>query len=108
MSNLTKNKIRKVNYRAIDFTVGVTDFVVGIIRPDGTNFTPNPTVSAVPNASGLYTFSYTPNMSGVWIEKISSTLNGDNTIQSVVIENYDMDDIRTQLSNIHQGGNFQN
>lgn len=106
MANLTKNKIRKVNYRALDYTIGITDFIVVITRSDGTNFTPVPTVSPVLGNSGLYTFSYTPNISGVWIEKISSISNGDNAVQTIVIENYDLDDIKSALRG--NSGHFQN
>lgn len=106
MSNLTKNKIRKVNYRSLGYVNNLTDLQVTIIKPTGVNLNPSPSVINL--GDGLYTFSYTPNVSGVWIEKIKSVSNGDNAIQTVVIENYDLDDIQSQLNLLKMGGNFQN
>lgn len=106
MSNLTKNKIRKVNYRSLGYADNLNDLQVTIIRPNGQNFQPSPNVQNL--GDGLYSFSYTPNLSGVWIEKIKSNSNGDDAIQTVVIENYDLDDIQDQISHLRHGGNFQN
>lgn len=106
MANLTKNKIRKVNYRSVGFVDNLTDLQVTIVKPNGQIFNPSPSVQNL--GDGLYTFSYTPNLSGVWIEKIKSILNGDNAIQTVVVENYDLDDIQDQIAHLRHGGNFQN
>jgi hypothetical protein len=105
MSNATKNKIRKVNYCSVGLNDNVTDFHITIIKPTGNVFHPNPTIQNL--GDGLYSFSYTPNMDGLWIEKIKSNSNGDNTSQSIYIENYDLDDIRDQINKI-RGGRFQN
>lgn len=103
--NATKNKLRIVHYCANGRTDNITDFQVTIIRPNGQNFNPSPNVQNL--GGGIYKFQYTPNDDGVWIEKIKSISNGDDNSQSVVIENYDLDDIRNQIANLKTGGHFQ-
>ena len=85
MANNTKGKLRTVFYQAIEKLTGITDFVVVITKPDNTALSPTPTVSEVGN--GVYKFSYTPPIEGVYIEKISSVSNEDNETRTIEIEN---------------------
>ena len=68
MGNFTKNKIRRVYYRALDFNDNVTDFDLIILKPNGVQFNPSPTIHNI--GDGIYKFSYIPRRKGVWIEKI--------------------------------------
>lgn len=103
MANKTKNKIRTVHYLALNLVNNISDFNVIIKKPNGHSFHPSPNVQNL--GDGLYSFSYMPNMAGIWIEKISSNSNGDNALQSIIIENYDLDDIYQNLNPQH-GGHF--
>jgi len=40
-------------------------------------------------------------------KKTKSISNGDDVSQSIVIENYDLDDIRNQIANLRGNGHFQ-
>jgi len=106
MGNSTKNKLRKVFYKRIDNNNSINDYQTTITRPNGQNFNPSPNVTNVGN--GLYTFSYTPNVDGVWIEKIRSNSDNDEAVQTVEILNYDLDDLQNQISNLKQGNKFLN
>jgi hypothetical protein len=106
MGNTTKNKVRKVFYQRIDKNDTINDYQITITRPTGQNFQPAPNVTNVGN--GLYTFTYTPNSNGFWIEKIKSNSDNDEMVQVIEIQNYDLDDIQSQIANLKQGNKFLN
>jgi peptidoglycan hydrolase CwlO-like protein len=89
------NKERKVLYGAANFSVGVSDFVVTVRKPNGDILSPAPTMSEV--GEGVYTFSYTPDVVGMWQEKIVSSNNGDKVVRGFDIVALDLSDVDTKL-----------
>ena len=75
--------VRKVVYVALNYTTGVADAVVVVRKPDGSLL--DPALVVAEQGEGLYTFEYTPDVAGVWQEKITSVINGDKAIRSVSV-----------------------
>lgn len=94
----TIDKLRKVVYVAVEFTTAVADFSVVVRKPDGSPLSPAPIVTE--QGDGVYTFEYTPDVAGVWQEKISSATNGDKVIRSVKVTLADVEDVKTQTESI--------
>lgn len=91
----TINKVRKVVYVAKGFVTGLTDIVVVIRKPDGSLLSPAPVVAE--QGEGIYTFSYTPDVVGVYQEKITSVVNGDKAIRSVNVGSVDDADVKAAV-----------
>lgn len=98
MDNVTINKVRKVIYVALEFATGVSDFVVTVRKPDGSVVTPAPVVTE--QGDGVYTFEYTPDVVGVYQERVVSVVNGDKAIRSVRCVAADVEDVKTQVNTI--------
>lgn len=98
METSAVNKLRKIHYVAVEFATGVSDFVVTIRKPDGSTLSPAPTVTE--QGDGIYTFEYTPDVTGVWQEKVSSVANGDRVVRSVKVTSADVDDVKSQTASI--------
>jgi uncharacterized protein YoxC len=94
----TINKLRKVAYVAVEFNTGVSDFVVAVRKPDGSTLSPAPTVTE--QGDGIYTFEYTPDVVGLWQEKVSSVVNGDRAVRTVKVTAADVDDVKSQTASI--------
>jgi hypothetical protein len=95
--NFTVNKIRKVVYVASGFTTGLTDLVLSVRKPDGTLVTPIVTEQG----DGVYVSSYTPDVSGIWQERITSVVNRDKIFRSIVIDAIDEDDIKSTVDSVN-------
>jgi hypothetical protein len=97
MIEVTVNKLRKVEYVSLNFKTNVNDLVVSIRRPDGAFHNPNNIVVTPHNEDGIYIFSYTPDVVGLWQEKITSVINGDRSYRNIKVVPYDIEDIKVQL-----------
>ena len=93
MEYVTIGKQRNVAYAAINYTLGILDFVVTVRRPNGSTL--NPVVSE--QGLGIYTFFYTSDVLGLWGERIVSIINGDDAVNSIKVVNYDTDDLKTEI-----------
>jgi hypothetical protein len=89
----TVNKVRKIVYVASGFTINLIDLILTIRKPDGSLVTP----TVVEQGAGVYTFSYTPDVVGLWQEQIISVSNGDKVIRSVEIIAVDEVDIKAAI-----------
>lgn len=98
MEEATINKLRSVEYAALDFTAGLADLVISVRKPDGSILSPAPTVSE--EGDGIYTFSYTPDAVGVWQEKIVSATNGDKAYRTVTVRSVDIEDVSSDVSTV--------
>jgi len=96
--NQTINKERKIVYVALNFATGLSDLVLSVRKPDGTMVAPAPSVTE--QGDGVYTFTYTPDISGKWQEKISSALNSDIVFRSFNAVAFDNDDLHSQADSI--------
>jgi len=96
MEIATVSKLRKVEYAAVDFTAGLSDLLVVVRKPDGSTITP----AVTGQGGGIYTFSYTPDVTGLWQEKITSAVNGDVAYRNVNVEAYDVSDVKAQTASI--------
>jgi hypothetical protein len=92
--NQTVNKVREVVYVAENFTTGLTDVTLVVREADGTILTP----AVTEQSGGVYIASYTPTVVGVAQEKITSVVNGDKVIRSVVIQAVDESDISASVA----------
>ena len=88
----TINKEKEIYYVAINFTTGLTDVVLTVIKPDLTTLTP----AVVEQGSGVYRAVYTPDTKGYWREEIISVVNGDKVFRSFLVEENDSDDLKLQ------------
>jgi flagellin-like hook-associated protein FlgL len=92
------NKERKVLYMAVGFATGIADFVVTVRKPDGSVLDPAPVMSE--SGDGVYSFSYTPDVAGLWQEKITSATNGDRAIRGFDVVTVDVSDVNTTLGTV--------
>lgn len=88
------NTSETFEYIALNFTTGLTDLTVTVRRPDGTTFTPAPTI--VEDQNGAYRYTYTPNVLGTWQERIVSPTNGDEAIRTYEVVSFELDDVKAQ------------
>jgi len=94
----TINKLRKVVYVSINFVTVLSDLEVAVRKPNGDLLDPAPVVTE--QSLGVYGFEYTPDVLGVWQERISSVTNGDIAIRSVNVVSADNSDIKAQTASI--------
>jgi hypothetical protein len=87
------NTLRNVIYVALDFGTGLTDLTLVVRKPDGTLLSP---IIMTEQGDGVYVASYTPDVIGVWQEKITSISNSDKVFRSTVVELLDLSDISTK------------
>lgn len=92
----TKDKVRNVVYVALNFTTGLTDVTVAVRKPNGDALSPAPTVTEQGN--GIYVASYTPDVVGMWQEKVTSATNGDNAIRAYTVIENDADDLAADIA----------
>jgi hypothetical protein len=85
------NTLRDVIYVALDFATGITDLTLNVRKPDGTVLAP---IILTEQGDGIYTASYTPDILGVWQEKITSVSNSDKVFRSNIVEAVDISDVK--------------
>jgi hypothetical protein len=93
MDTVTVNKVRTIVYTAIGFRVGLTDLVLTVKAPSGTN----PTATFTDLGNGSYKASYTPAVVGVFTENVASVSNGDQVADSVNVVAFDVMDVKSDL-----------
>lgn len=74
---------RKVSYVAQNFATGLTDVTLTVRTPSGDLFEFAPGVTSLvltETADGEYQGVYTPDVVGLWTEKVVSVVNGDKAI----------------------------
>lgn len=98
MEVTTVNKVRKVEYAAVDFATGLSDLTITVRKPDGSLLTPVPTVTE--QGDGVYEFSYTPDVVGLWQERIVSAANGDKAYRNVEVRAVDLDDVDSKVDGV--------
>ena len=90
------NQEVKIRYVAVNFTAGLTDLSGTLRKPDGTTATA--TVSEI--GDGVYEFSFTPDVTGLWQLKVESASNGDKAILSFEIVDKDISTIDQKIDNL--------
>lgn len=98
MKKVKVNTLNKCEYIAQGYTTGLSDIVVTVRKPDGSVFTPAPTV--VEDQNGAYRYEYTPDLVGLWQERVVSASNGDEVIRSYWVVATDIDDVKSQTDSI--------
>jgi hypothetical protein len=81
----------------------LTDVTLVVRTPSGTLFDFGGAVTSLiltEISNGEYEGTYTPNVLGIWQEKITSVTNGDIALRSFEVVNYDIDSLKTQLDSI--------
>lgn len=96
--NYKVNTLRKLRYVALDFTTGMTDLDLIIRKPDGSVFVfPGGEGVWTEQADGVYEVFYTPDVVGLWQEKITSVSNSDKLINTIIVVTKVIDDISTEV-----------
>jgi peptidoglycan hydrolase CwlO-like protein len=98
MEKTTVNKIRKVEYAAVDFAESLSDLTITVRKPDGSLLAPAPTVTE--QGDGVYEFSYTPDVVGLWQERVVSAVNGDKAYHNVDVVAVDLDDVDSKVDGV--------
>lgn len=96
--NQTVNKLRTVAYVAKGFATGLTDLVLVVRKPNGSALAPAATFSE--QSGGVYIATYTPDVTGVWEEKITSVTNGDKVVVGYNVVSFDSDDVKSDTATI--------
>jgi len=90
------NQEAKIRYVALSFVTGLTDLTGTLRKPDGT--TVNATVSEI--GDGVYEFTFTPDVTGLWQLKVESASNGDKAILSFQVVDKDISTIDGKIDNL--------
>ena len=102
MNNMNTYKVNQsivVRYRAVGGVTGITDLYLTPTNPSGIDGTP----VLMTESSGLYSASFTPNVVGRWLIKISSVTNPENIYsQSYLIGDTEnpLDSINTRVGEV--------
>ena len=89
---------RTLRYVALEFATGLVDLELSVRKPDGSLLAPAPEFAE--QGEGVYEASYTPDVLGLWQEKISSVSNGDRLINTVNIVAKDIGDVSTEIDGV--------
>jgi len=90
------NQEVKIRYVAVNFATGLTDLSGTLRKPDGT--TASASVSEI--GDGVYEFTFTPDVTGLWQLKVESSSNGDKAILSFHIVDVDISTVDDKIDNL--------
>lgn len=89
------NTVRRAFYVAVNCQTGLTDLNLEVRLPNGNMFGNFLMQEA---GDGLYYVDYTPNVVGVFQEKVTSATHGDKAFRSVEIVSANASDVATDVA----------
>lgn len=101
MEQIKVNTERLGTYVALEFATGLTDLTLVVRKPDGSIYSFNSGEGVfTEQGEGIYKVSYTPNVVGIWQEKITSTSNSDKIINTIKVVHKNVGDVSNELSTV--------
>jgi hypothetical protein len=91
------NTIRRAFYVALNCQAGLTDLVLEVRVPNGNMFGNFPMVEA---GDGLYYVDYTPTITGMFQEKVTSLLHGDKAFRSIEVVESNSSDVAVDVASV--------